>query len=965
MRDTISVQGAKEHNLQNITVDIPRNQLVVVTGVSGSGKSSLAFDTVYAEGQRRFLESLSTFAKKYVSQQKKPNVDFVHGLSPVISIEQKTTSRNPRSTVGTMTDIYDYLRMLYATIGVAHCPYCRREVPTRNSKQMLERLMSLPEETEVEILVPVFKFYGEDYAYLFDDIRTKGYRRVRIDGRLQDISQSFELDESQTYRLEVIIDRFIIKPGQDKQILASLDHAQLIGEGFVGFRLLNADETRTSHRAFYADFACPEHGILMGEVEPHYYSFNLPSSSSSCVTCLGLGTYRQVHPDLLVPDKSRAIIDGAFVKAAFNYDKNLWAGRIMYSLAQHYNFSLDTPFKDLPPEIVDIIFYGTKGKKFKIVLPEGATVGHKHIGRSMSFGGIINRIERDYRRYRKEGMHQTWMDEYLKKVMVEYTCPDCGGKRLKPQRFLVTLSDKTIHELGELPFESLIAFLDHVPIPAKKKVAGTQIVAEIKRRLQLLLNIGLDYLTLNRPASTLSGGESQRIRLSTQIGSGLMGMLYVLDEPSIGLHPKDNLKMINTLTELRDIGNSVIVVEHDEATMRAADYIIEMGPGPGVHGGEVTAAGKMDDILHDPESLTGQYLTGQRQIDLPDQRRPRNGKALLIRQAAENNLRQINVELPLNVFTCITGVSGSGKSSLIHEILYKQLYAIFHDSRVLSGKHAGIDGVEHLNDIIHIDQTAIGRTPRSNPATYIGVYDAIRKLFANTPEAKRRGYTVSRFSFNMKGGRCEECGGEGLLKTNLRFMADVEMPCLVCKGDRYNEETLEITYKGKNIAEVLDMSIEEAASFFSPQRGVAHKLGTLNELGLGYLKLGHPATHLSGGEAQRIKLAHQLGKIKRGKHNIYILDEPTTGLHHADIQRLLDSLNRLVEVGHTVVVIEHHLDVIKTADWVIDLGPEGGHRGGKVIAQGTPEQVAQTPGSYTGQYLAPILARGGHNGHAG
>ena len=698
----------------------------------------------------------------------------------------------------------------------------------------------------------------------------------------------------------------------------------------------------------------------MGEVEPHYYSFNLPSSSSSCVTCLGLGTYRQVHPELLVPDKSRSIIDGAFVKAAFNYDKNLWAGRIMFSLARHYGFSLDTPFKELPPRIVDIIFYGTKGEKFKIVLPDGATVGQKHVGKSISFGGIINRIERDYRRYRKEGMHQTWMDEYLKKVMVEYTCPDCDGKRLKPQRFFVTLADETIHDLGELPFEELITFLDQVPIPAKKKVAGTQIVAEIKRRLRLLLNIGLNYLTLNRPASTLSGGESQRIRLSTQIGSGLMGMLYVLDEPSIGLHPKDNLKMINTLTELRDIGNSVIVVEHDEATMRAADYIIEMGPGPGDHGGEVTVAGQIHDILDNPQSLTGQYLTGRKYIPLPDQRRSRNGKTLLIREAAENNLRQIDVELPLGIFTCITGVSGSGKSSLIHEILYKKLYAIFHDSRVLVGKHAAIEGVEHLSDIIHIDQTAIGRTPRSNPATYIGVYDAVRKLFANTPEAKRRGYTVSRFSFNMKGGRCEECGGEGLLKTQLRFMADVEMPCLVCKGARYNDETLEIRYKGKTIADVLDMSIEEAAAFFSRQRTVAHKLGTLNELGLGYLQLGHPATHLSGGEAQRIKLAHQLGKIKRGKHNIYILDEPTTGLHHADIQRLLDSLNRLVDAGHTVVVIEHHLDVIKTADWVIDLGPEGGHRGGRIIAQGTPEQVAQTAGSYTGQYLAPILSRNGH-----
>jgi excinuclease ABC subunit A len=959
MRETISVKGAKEHNLKNIDVDIPRNQLVVVTGVSGSGKSTLAFDTVYAEGQRRFLESLSAYSRKFVAQLKKPKVDFVMGLSPVLSIEQKTTVRNPRSTVGTMTDIYDYLRMLYATIGLAHCPYCQREVPVKHPKQMLEHLLSLREGTEVEIRAPVFKFYGEDYAYLFDDVRTKGYRRIRIDGELVDISQEIALDERETYQFEAVIDRFLIKEGLDKQVLASLDHGLLMGEGFLSFHILNPEHARLDHETFYADFACPDHGVVMGEVEPHYFSFNLPSASSSCVTCLGLGTYRQVHPDLLVPDKSRSIREGAFVSAAFKYDKNLWDGRIMYSLAQHYGFSLDTPFQDLPDKIVDILFYGSRGEKFKIVLPYGATVGAKHVGKMMSFGGLINRIERHYRRYRKEGVHQHWMEEYLKKVMVEYVCPDCGGKRLKPQRFLVTIGDKTIHELGELPFEGLIDFLGQITIPAKKKEAGTQIVNEIIRRLRLLLDIGLDYLTLNRRSSTLSGGESQRIRLSTQIGSGLMGMLYVLDEPSIGLHPKDNIKMINTLRELRDIGNTVIVVEHDEATMRAADHIIELGPGPGVHGGRVVAQGPMDDILGNPDSLTGLYLRGARRIDLPDERRPPNGKHLTIRGAQENNLRDIDVTIPLGVFTCITGVSGSGKSSLIHEILYKKLYSIFHDSRVLPGKHRGIEGVEHISDIIHIDQSPIGRSPRSNPVTYIGVYDSIRKLFANTPEARRRGYTASRFSFNVKGGRCEECGGEGLLKTKLQFMADVEMPCLVCKGARYNEETLEVTYRGKNIGEVLDMSIEEGTEFFADQRYIAHKLGMLNELGLGYLKLGHPATQLSGGEAQRIKLAHQLGKIKRGKHNIYILDEPTTGLHHADIQRLRDSLDRLVEVGHTVIVIEHHLDVIKTADWIIDLGPEGGHRGGEVIACGPPEAIVRTVGSYTGQFLRRYLHTNG------
>jgi len=950
MRDTIIVKGAKEHNLQNINIDIPRNKLVVVTGVSGSGKSSLAFDTVYAEGQRRFLESLSVFAKKFVAQLKKPKVDFVVGLSPVISIEQKTTVRNPRSTVGTMTDIYDYLRMLFATIGVAHCPYCEQVVPVKDAKQMVEHLLALPEGTEVEIRAPVFKFYGEDYAYLFDDVRSKGYRRVRINGKLHDISKELELDEERTYQIDVVVDRFIMKSGIDKQVLASLDHGLLIGEGFLSFHILNPAHAQIDHETFYADFACPKHSVVMGEVEPHYFSFNLPSASSSCVSCLGLGTYRQVYPDLLVPDKTRSIRDGAFVKAAFNYDKNTWDGRIMYSLAQHYGFSLDTPFKDLPDEIVDILFYGTKGEKFKIVLPEGGAVD-----RVMGFGGIINRIERRYRGYRKGGASDEWMEVYLKKVMVEHVCPDCGGKRLKRQRFLVTVGGKNIHELGEMPFEELIDFLEHIPIPAKKKEAGTQIVTEITRRLQLLLDIGLYYLTLNRPSSTLSGGESQRIRLSTQIGSGLMGMLYVLDEPTIGLHPYDNIKMMNTLRQLRDIGNTVIVVEHDESTIRAADHIIELGPGPGIHGGEVVAQGPLDNILHNPESLTGQYLLGIQQIALPPIRRSLNGKYLTIRGAQENNLRDIDVAIPLNTFTCITGVSGSGKSTLIHEILYKKLYSIFHDSRILSGKHRGIEGVEHISDITHIDQSSIGRSPRSTPATYIGVYDSIRKLFANTQGAQARGYTVSRFSFNVKGGRCEECGGEGILKTKLQFMADVEMSCLVCRGARYNEETLEVMYKGKNIADVLGMSIEEGVAFFADQRYIAHKLNTLSELGLGYLKLGHPATQLSGGEAQRVKLAHQLGKIKRGKHNIYILDEPTTGMHLADIQKLLDSLNRLVDAGHTVVVIEHHMDVIKTADYVIDLGPEGGHRGGEMIACGTPEEIAQVEVSYTGQFLRKYL----------
>jgi excinuclease ABC subunit A len=980
MRETISVKGARVHNLQNIDVEIPRNQLIVITGVSGSGKSSLAFDTVYAEGQRRFLESLSTHARRYVSQLEKPDVDLVMGLSPVISIEQRTTTRNPRSTVGTMTDIYDYLRMLFATVGLAHCPYCGRAVPTKSPQQMLERLLALPEGTEVEIRAPVFKVYGEDWAYLLDDVRLRGYRRVRVNGELCDISQALELDEGQDYQIDVVVDRYVIHSGMDKQVLASLEHGLLIGEGFLSFHVLDPGHSQ----AFSADY-CPEHGVVMGEVEPYYFSFNMPSGASSCPTCLGLGTYRQVHPHLLVPDKSRSLRGGAFVPAALKYDKNLWDGRFLYSLSRHYGFSLDTPFEELPDRIVDILFYGTKGETFPIEVPPGATVGLQHEGRVMSWGGIVNRIERRYRRYRKEGTSHYWMERWLQRVMVEHTCPDCGGKRLKRQRFLVTLGGRTIHELGEMPLEELVSFMERLErasraptpgagapgsaleppkqpfiealtIPVEKREAGNQIAREIVRRLRLLLDIGLDYLTLNRRADTLSGGESQRIRLSTQIGSELMGMLYVLDEPSIGLHPKDNVKMLDTLRRLRDIGNTVIVVEHDEATMRAADHVIELGPGPGAHGGRVVAEGRMDDILGDPDSLTGQYLRGEQQIPLPASRRAPNGHNLVIVGAQQNNLRDVDVTIPLGVLTCITGVSGSGKSSLIHEILYKKLHSVFHDSRVLPGAHRRIEGIEQVSDVILIDQSPIGRTPRSNPATYVGVYDRVRRLFAATPEACARGYTISRFSFNMTEGRCQECSGEGVLRTRLQFMADVETPCPVCRGARYNAETLEVAYRGKSIAEVLDLSIEEAADFFADQRSIRHKLGTLNDLGLGYLKLGHPATKLSGGEAQRIKLGHQLGKIKRGRHNVYILDEPTTGLHLADIQKLLDSLNRLVDAGHTVVVIEHHLDVIKTADHVIDLGPEGGHRGGGVIACGTPEEIVQEPESYTGQYLAPVLA---------
>ena len=955
MRQTVAVKGARENNLQNVEVEIPRDQLVVVTGISGSGKSSLAFDTVYAEGQRRFLESMSTYAKRFITQLKKPDVDFIDGLSPVVSIEQKTITMNPRSTVGTMTDLQDYLRMLFATIGVAHCPYCEAEIPIRSHHQILERMLAMPEGTEVEIHAPVFKIYGEDYDYLFDDIRTKGCRHVRIDGVEHDISEEIELDPDQVYDIQVIVDRFFIKKDIDKQVLASLEHTMLVGEGFMRFDVVLPDDAETDAIELLDGFGCPKHGVLMAELGAHHFTFNEPTGA--CVTCSGLGTYLQVHPNLLVPDKARSIAEGAFVHQAFNYDPDRWDGRTMYSLAEHYGFDLDVPFSDLPEKVIDILYYGTHGEEFPILQPVGARpVEKRHLGRNIRFDGIITRIDRHYRRYRKQGEAHSGMEEYLRKVMVERTCPDCHGAKLKRQRLLVTIDGQTIHEVGELHFEELRDFLLAITdIPEKQREAGSRVIKELVARIILLLGIGLDYLNLNRRSATLSGGESQRIRLSTQIGSGLMGMLYVLDEPSIGLHPKDNAKMIETLRKLRDIGNTVIVVEHDESTIRAADHIIELGPGPGIHGGEVVIQGELETILDCPESLTGLYMSGQREIRLPEKRRNLNGTFLSITGASENNLKHIDVDIPIGVLICITGASGSGKSTLVNEILYKRLHSLYHDSRTLYGAHEELEGHQHLSDVINIDQSPIGRSPRSNPATYIGFYDNIRKLFASTPLSLARGYTASRFSFNVKGGRCEECHGEGTITTKLHFMPDVEVVCPTCKGARYNEDTLDVTYNGRNISEILNMSIEEGVAFFADQRLIHHKLNVLYQLGLGYLQIGHPATILSGGEAQRIKLASELGKIKRGKRNLYILDEPTTGLHIADVQKLLDSLNRLVDSGHTVVVIEHHLDVIKTADYVIDLGPEGGHKGGEVLAQGTPEDIAKVKASYTGQFLKEYL----------
>ena len=947
MQTTIDVQNARENNLKNISVQLPRDKLIVVTGVSGSGKSSLAFDTIYAEGQRRLLASMSSYAKRFVGQLKKPDVDFVNGLSPVVSIDQKTIGSNPRSTVGTMTDISDYLRMLYATIGTPHCPYCEKPLAVRTPHQMMEHMLALPEETAVEVRAPVFKPYGEDYEYTLEQIRVNGYRRARIDGKLTDLGDEVQLDEDLDHRIEAIIDQFIVKPGIDKQVVTSLEHGLKLGDGMLAFEI-TSKLAKTKKDKFYRGFGCSADKLVAGSMHHGDFTFNDPSGA--CPTCSGIGTGMGVHPQLLVPDPTRSLNDGAFVKEAMQCKKDTWGGRMLYSLSQHFDFDLDKPYERLSKSTIDLLLYGTKGKKFTIQLPAGWKP-HKSEGKETSFRGIIHQIEHTWRWYKKRGASVDGMDRYLKKIMVEHPCPECKGARLKRTRRLVAVNRHNLYEIGQMHLVELLSFLRSIKPTAKQKGVVEIILREISSRLELLISIGLDYLNLNRRSSTLSGGEAQRIRLSSQIGSGLMGMLYVLDEPSIGLHPKDNVKMIETLRRLRDIGNTVIVVEHDEDTIRSADHIVEIGPGPGIHGGEIVAEGPIKKILGNRDSITGQYLSGAESIAVPATRRSAGSQQLLIRGARENNLDNLDIAIPLGQFVCVTGASGSGKSSLVHEILYKKLYNILQDSRVLSGEHDELIGHELIDDVIHIDQSPIGRSPRSNPATYIGFYDNIRKLFAETEEAQQRKFTTSRFSFNVKGGRCEECSGEGTIVTKLSFMPDVEVTCPACKGQRYNQETLEVTYRGKNIAEILNTSIEEGVELFADQPTIHRKLMVMYELGLGYLNIGHPSTILSGGEAQRVKLASELGKLKRGKHNLYILDEPTTGLHFADVHNLLDSLNRLVEKGHSVLVIEHNLDVIKTADYIIDLGPEGGHKGGKLMAAGTPEQVAKSKKSFTGKHL--------------
>ena len=951
MRTTLLIQGARENNLRNITVELPRDKLVVITGVSGSGKSSLAFDTLYAEGQRRLLASMSAYAKRFVNQLRKPDVDFVHGLSPVISIDQKTVGSNPRSTVGTMTDLWDYLRMLYATLGTPHCPRCEQPVATRSPQQMLEHLLLLPCGTEVEVRAPVFEIFGEDWEYVFEQVRLQGYRRVRVDGVQKDLGTHLELSEEEHPWVEAIIDRFVIEPGIDRHVLASLEHGLKVGDGFLSFHPEGV--SRATSKSFWKDFGCAEHHLI--SVSLHHGDFTFNDPAGACRTCAGLGTSKRVHSTLLVPDPSRTLADGAIVKEAFNHDKNAWGGRWLHSLAKHYDFRLDVPFADLSDRVKDLIFHGSKGEKIEIILPEGARQGEQHVGKKMAFQGVVRQIERHYHWYRKQGRSMDGMEAYLQKVMVDYDCPDCGGGRLRKTRSLVRIAGKSLPQVGEFHLRDLQKWLATLDIAADKTAVAATVVREIDGRLELLSGIGLDYLNLNRRSGTLSGGESQRIRLSTQIGSGLMGMLYVLDEPSIGLHAKDNVKMIRTLERLRDLGNTVIVVEHDEETIRAADWLVEIGPGPGIHGGEVVAQGPPSAVLTNPRSLTGAFLRGDKRIPTPEQRRPAGHRRLRIRGARHNNLKNLDVDVPLGMLVCVTGASGSGKSSLVHEIIFKKLASLRYDSRILSGGHDGFEGHESVDDVINIDQSPIGRSPRSNPATYVGIYDSIRELFAQTEEAKARGFGPARFSFNVKGGRCEECAGDGAIVTQLSFMPDVEVTCPACKGRRYREETLEVTWRGRNIAEVLKLSIEESVAFFADQRAIVRKLEILHELGLGYLELGHAATILSGGEAQRVKLAAELGKMRRGRHNLYILDEPTTGLHLADIQRLLDCLQRLVNARHSVLVIEHHLDVVKCADWILDLGPEGGHQGGQLMVAGTPETVAACRKSHTGLALRAHL----------
>ena len=940
MLDHISVKGARANNLKNIDVDIPRDKLVVLTGLSGSGKSSLAFDTIYAEGQRRYVESLSSYARMFLGQMEKPDVDYIDGLSPAISIDQKTTSKNPRSTVGTVTEIYDYLRLLWARVGTPHCPKCGKEIKQQTIDQIIDQVLSLPEATRIQVMAPVVRGKKGTHQKIFEDARKSGYVRVRADGSLYDLTETIELDKNKKHNIEIVVDRLVIREDIARRLTDSVEVASNLAGGLVVINIVGEDRDIL----FSQNYACEDCGISIEELSPRMFSFNNPFGA--CPTCTGLGSQLKVDPDLIIPNKELSILDGAITASGWNNIKGDSISRMYFdALSKKYGFKLTTPVKDLAEEVMDVILYGTKGEKLKLTYDRAN--GHGTL--MQPFEGIINNLERRYKETQSDAMRRD-----LEDCMSERPCPDCGGKRLRKEALAVTVGGLNIDAFCRKSVTDALDFIDHLELSEQKMLIADRILKEIKNRLGFLQSVGLQYLTLSRAAATLSGGESQRIRLATQIGSSLMGVLYILDEPSIGLHQRDNDKLLDTLKHLRDLGNTLLVVEHDEDTMRQADYIVDIGPGAGVHGGQVVACGTAEEVMNTPGSITGDYLSGRKQIPVPTERRKGNGHFLTIKGAAENNLQNVDVSIPLGTFTCVTGVSGSGKSSLVNEILYKRLAADLNRAKTRAGKHAAIEGEEYLDKVIDIDQSPIGRTPRSNPATYTGLFNDIRDLFASTPDAKARGYGPGRFSFNVRGGRCEACQGDGLIKIEMHFLPDIYVPCEVCKGKRYNRETLEVRYKGKNIYEVLDMTVEEALPFFEALPRLYNKLQTLYEVGLSYVKLGQPSTELSGGEAQRVKLATELAKRSTGK-TIYILDEPTTGLHTADVHKLIEVLQKLVEVGNTVVVIEHNLDVIKTADHIIDLGPEGGSGGGTIVATGTPEEVAACPASYTGQYLKRML----------
>lgn len=940
-RQYIKIRGANENNLKNIDVDIPRNELVVLTGLSGSGKSSLAFDTIYAEGQRRYMESLSSYARQFLGQMEKPDVESIEGLSPAISIDQKSTNHNPRSTVGTVTEIYDYFRLLYARVGIPHCPKCGREIAKQSVDQMVDQIMALPERTKIQLLAPVVRGRKGTHAKLFERAKKSGYVRVRVDGNMYELSEEITLDKNIKHNIEIIVDRLVVKPGIEKRLTDSVENVLELAEGLLVVDVIDGEPLN-----FSQSFSCPVCEISIDEIEPRSFSFNNPFGA--CPECFGIGYKMEFSEELMIPDPLLSINQGAIAVLGWQSctDKSSFTRAILDALCKEYHFDLDTPFEDYPKEIHDVLIYGTDGKEVKVYYKGQRGEGIYPV----AFEGLIKNVER---RYRETGS-QTMKAEY-ETFMNITPCSACKGQRLKPGALAVTVGDKNISEVTTLSIERLQKFLDELQLTETQQLIGNQILKEIKARISFLMDVGLDYLTLARATGTLSGGEAQRIRLATQIGSGLVGVAYILDEPSIGLHQRDNDKLLATLKHLRDLGNSLIVVEHDEDTMLAADYIVDIGPGAGEHGGQVVAVGNAQEIMKNPNSVTGAYLSGKIRIPVPTERKKPTGYLKVV-GAQENNLKNIDVKFPLGVMTCVTGVSGSGKSSLVNQILYKRLARDLNRARTIPGKHKRIEGLEQVDKVINIDQSPIGRTPRSNPATYTGVFDLIRDLFAGTPDAKARGYKKGRFSFNVKGGRCEACAGDGILKIEMHFLPDVYVPCEVCGGKRYNRETLEVRYKGKNIYDVLNMTVEEAVDFFENVPSIRRKMETLRDVGLSYIRLGQPSTELSGGEAQRIKLATELSKRSTGK-TVYILDEPTTGLHFADVHKLTEILRRLSGDGNTVIVIEHNLDVIKTADYIIDIGPEGGDRGGTVVASGTPEEVAKNPDSYTGKYIASILEK--------